>query len=76
MMEIFKDLESEVVTLKEFRPKRGRYGYFEFKNPEVNKLVEEMGFKLYKHQVDALKALSFKPSGHVSARLSNKGIDK
>ena len=57
MMEIFKDLESEVVTLKEFRPKRGRYGYFEFKNPEVNKLVEKMGFKLYKHQVDALKAL-------------------
>lgn len=56
-MEIFKELESEIVTLREFKAKEGIYDAFEFKNSEINRLVEEMGFKLYKHQVDALKAL-------------------
>ncbi|ACS89736.1 MULTISPECIES: DEAD/DEAH box helicase [Thermococcus] len=57
MMEIFKEIASEIVVVKDFRPKRGRHAHFEFKNSEINRLIEEMGFKLYKHQVDALEAL-------------------
>ncbi|KPU62963.1 hypothetical protein EP1X_06285 [Thermococcus sp. EP1] len=57
MLKIFEDIASEIVTVREFPPKRGRRDSFEFKNKEVNKLVESMGFELYMHQVEALKAL-------------------
>ncbi|USS40544.1 DEAD/DEAH box helicase [Thermococcus aggregans] len=57
MHSIFEELKSEIVSIREFPQKEGIYAEFKFKNPQVNELVEEMGFRLYKHQVDALKAL-------------------
>ncbi|NJE07548.1 DEAD/DEAH box helicase [Thermococcus sp. M39] len=55
--ELFSDLKSEIVSVREFSPKEGEYGKFTFKNPEINQLVESLGFKLYKHQVEALEKL-------------------
>ncbi|CAB49887.1 DEAD/DEAH box helicase [Pyrococcus abyssi] len=57
MIDVFKGLESEIVNLHEIPPRKGSYGSFKFRHEEVNKLVEELGFKLYSHQVEALKLL-------------------
>ena len=57
MHSIFKELESEIVSIEEFPPKDGIYGEFRFKNPQVNELITNLGFKLYQHQVEALNAL-------------------
>ncbi|AIF69259.1 hypothetical protein PAP_04225 [Palaeococcus pacificus DY20341] len=56
-MHIIKDLKSELAALKEFPPKEAAYDEFNFKNPQVNQLVRNLGFKLYKHQAEALNAL-------------------
>ena len=57
MKELFSKLESEIVAIRQFPPREGQYGEFTFKNPEIAKLVEDLGFRLYKHQVEALNAL-------------------
>jgi DEAD/DEAH box helicase domain-containing protein len=57
MHSIFKELESEIISIEEFPPKEGIYGKFRFKNSQVNELITNLGFKLYQHQVEALNAL-------------------
>ncbi|AFK22489.1 DEAD/DEAH box helicase [Pyrococcus sp. ST04] len=57
MIEIFKGLESEIVNTHEIPPRKGEYEEFEFKHREVNELVKRLGFRLYSHQVEALKKL-------------------
>ncbi|WP_297436631.1 DEAD/DEAH box helicase [Thermococcus sp.] len=57
LFETFKPLKSEIARVHVFPPKEGEFGEFRFDNPEVNELLEELGFSLYHHQVEALKSL-------------------
>ncbi|MFA4700301.1 DEAD/DEAH box helicase [Pyrococcus kukulkanii] len=57
MIEVFKGLESEIVHVYEIPPRFGEYGEFKFRHKEVNELVGRLGFRLYSHQVEALKRL-------------------
>ncbi|WP_394325310.1 DEAD/DEAH box helicase [Thermococcus sp. JCM 11816] len=50
-------LKSEIARVHVFPPREGEFGEFTFKNPEINALVEELGFSLYHHQVEALEKL-------------------
>ncbi|NJE10379.1 DEAD/DEAH box helicase [Thermococcus sp. MAR1] len=57
LFETLKHLKSEIAKVHVFPPKEGEFGEFRFDNPEVNQLLEELGFSLYRHQVEALKSL-------------------
>jgi len=57
IFEALKDIKSEIAHVSVFPPKEGKYGEFEFNNPEINGLIKELGFRLYSHQVKALKSL-------------------
>ncbi|WP_461866824.1 DEAD/DEAH box helicase [Thermococcus sp.] len=57
IFEALKDIKSEIAHVSVFPPREGEYGEFRFNNPEINALIEELGFKLYKHQAEALKSL-------------------
>ncbi|WP_457751415.1 DEAD/DEAH box helicase [Thermococcus sp.] len=57
LFETFKPLKSEIAKVHTFPPREGAFGEFKFRNPEINALVEELGFTLYSHQVEALKKL-------------------
>ncbi|WP_048152430.1 DEAD/DEAH box helicase [Palaeococcus ferrophilus] len=57
LFEALKPLKSEMARVHVFPPKEGEFGEFMFKNPEINALVDELGFSLYRHQVEALEKL-------------------
>lgn len=57
LFEVLKPLKSEIARVHVFPPREGEFGEFAFKNPEINALVEELGFSLYRHQVEALEKL-------------------
>ncbi len=57
LFEVMKDIKSEIAHVSVFPPKEGEYSEFKFKNREINLLLEELGFRLYKHQVKALESL-------------------
>ncbi|AIJ04950.1 DEAD/DEAH box helicase domain protein [Methanocaldococcus bathoardescens] len=57
MEEIFKGIEKEILKIYKIPEKKGRFSNFKFKNKEVNELINALGFKLYLHQVKALKYL-------------------
>ncbi|MBP1912744.1 DEAD/DEAH box helicase [Thermococcus stetteri] len=57
LFEALKPLKSEIARVQVFPPREGEFGEFTFKNPEINALVEELGFSLYRHQVEALEKL-------------------
>lgn len=57
LFEALKPLKSEMARVHVFPPRDGDFGEFTFKNPEINALVEELGFSLYRHQVEALEKL-------------------
>ncbi|GAB6102034.1 DEAD/DEAH box helicase [Thermococcus atlanticus] len=57
IFEALRDIKGEIAHVSVFPPKEGEYGEFKFKNPEINLLLEELGFKLYRHQAEALERL-------------------
>ena len=57
LLEVLKPLKSEIAKVHVFPPSEGEFGEFAFNNPEINALLEELGFTLYRHQVEALKKL-------------------
>jgi DEAD/DEAH box helicase domain-containing protein len=57
MEEIFKGIEKEIIKVYKIPERKGRFSNFKFKNKEVNELIDVLGFKLYSHQVKALKYL-------------------
>ncbi|NJE61346.1 DEAD/DEAH box helicase [Thermococcus sp. 21S7] len=57
LFETLKPLKSEIARVHVFPPAEGEFGNFRFKNPEINSLLEELGFTLYRHQVEALERL-------------------
>ncbi|ADG12920.1 DEAD/DEAH box helicase domain protein [Methanocaldococcus infernus ME] len=54
---MIKEFKEYIIYSKEIPKREGVFGEFNFKNKEVNALLEKLNFKLYKHQVEALKAL-------------------
>lgn len=46
LFEVLKPLKSEIARVHVFPPREGEFGEFAFKNPEINALVEELGFSL------------------------------
>jgi DEAD/DEAH box helicase domain-containing protein len=57
LFEVLRPLKSEIARVQVFPPRKGEFGEFTFRNPEINALVEELGFSLYCHQVEALEKL-------------------
>lgn len=57
LFETLKPLKSEIARVHVFPPSDGEFGEFHFKNPEVNALLKELGFSLYRHQAEALEKL-------------------
>lgn len=57
LFEVLKPLKSEIAKVHVFPPSEGEFGEFSFNNPEVNALLEELGFTLYRHQVEVLEKL-------------------
>lgn len=57
LFETLKPLKAETARVHVFPPSNGEFGEFRFKNPEVNALLKELGFSLYRHQVKALERL-------------------
>ena len=57
LFEVLKPLKSEIARVHVFPPSEGEFGEFTFNNPEINALLEELGFTLYRHQVEALEKL-------------------
>jgi len=57
LFEALKPLKSEIARAHVFPPSEGEFGEFAFNNPEVNALLDELGFILYRHQAEALKKL-------------------
>ncbi|ASJ09255.1 hypothetical protein A3L11_08450 [Thermococcus siculi] len=57
LFEALKPLKSEIARVHVFPPSEGEFGEFTFNNPEINALLDELGFRLYRHQVEALEKL-------------------
>ncbi|ASJ04649.1 DEAD/DEAH box helicase [Thermococcus barossii] len=57
LFETLKSFKSEMARVHVFPPEPGEFAEFRFNNPEVNGLLEELGFTLYRHQVEALERL-------------------
>ncbi len=57
LFEVLKPLKSEIARVHVFPPSEGEFGGFAFNNPEINALLDELGFTLYRHQVEALEKL-------------------
>ncbi|QDA31646.1 DEAD/DEAH box helicase [Thermococcus indicus] len=57
LFETLKPLKSEIARVHVFPPKEGEFSDFRFNNPEINELLNELGFTLYRHQVEALEKL-------------------
>ncbi|WP_457612430.1 DEAD/DEAH box helicase, partial [Methanocaldococcus sp.] len=57
MLDILKEFKNYIIYLKEIESKKGEFDDFNFKNKEINDLLKNLGYKLYKHQVIALKEL-------------------
>ncbi|MDV3104548.1 DEAD/DEAH box helicase [Thermococcus waiotapuensis] len=57
LFEALKPLKSEIAKVHVFSPSEGEFGEFRFRNPEINALLGELGFTLYRHQVEALEKL-------------------
>ncbi|ACV24360.1 DEAD/DEAH box helicase [Methanocaldococcus fervens] len=57
MEDVFKGIGKEIVKIYKIPERKGRFSNFNFKNKEVNGLINALGFKLYTHQVKALKYL-------------------
>ncbi len=57
LFEVLRPLKSEIAKVHVFPPSEGEFGQFTFSNPEINALLDELGFTLYGHQVEALKKL-------------------
>ena len=57
LFEVLKPLKSEIARVHVFPPSEGEFGEFRFNNQEINALLDELGFTLYRHQVEALEKL-------------------
>ncbi len=57
LFEVFKPLKSEIARVHVSPSSGGESGDFTFNNPEINALLDELGFTLYRHQVEALEKL-------------------
>ncbi|ASJ12534.1 DEAD/DEAH box helicase [Thermococcus thioreducens] len=57
LFETLRPLKSEIARVQVFPPKDGEFGDFQFNNPEINALLGELGFRPYRHQVEALERL-------------------
>ncbi|NJD99590.1 DEAD/DEAH box helicase [Thermococcus sp. LS1] len=57
IFEAFKDLKGEIAHVSVFPPREGDFSDFRFNHREINALLNELGFTLYRHQVEALEKL-------------------
>lgn len=57
LFEAFKDLKGEIAHVSVFSSRKGDFSDFRFNHREINALLNELGFALYRHQVEALEKL-------------------